>query len=655
VLSGETFANERDCNLLAANKNPSRHEGYAKTSGELHMKNALHRAYWINFFVVFAVSCYLSAFAKGAIDAGGWTKQAPIPTWFSLQGIAALSPNECWIASAPLLDDVGELAHTTDAGRTWTVVSMPRQVNAVAFLDPLHGWSAGNAFSHTTDGGVTWIQDNQFGTIYDLFFLDLQHGWACGNGAIAYYTVDGGLHWTGVSTGGDSTMGSIYFTDLLNGWAVDLNGHVVHSTDGGKHWSIKATVSGFNLSMIQFFDAVEGWTIGGDAFYHTTDGGTHWTKAVVPRNTWAYSARFFDRTRGVAVGEFGNILRTSDGGVSWQVIQPQGSGQRLWDVEYADANDLFLVGDNGTISRSADGGTNWKSVQSGAAGVTHDLEAIDSKHAWAGQDAGEIAYTVNGGTQWVRATVDGFDVFGKIFAVAFADAATGWAGGSDAFFGGSRGVLSKSSDGGKTWAEQLEFSDFTFNGLDAIDPLTAFAVGGFDFVGGGLVLRTTDGGINWSDVNPISAGFRRVFFLDATTGWIVGASIYKTTDGGNNWTKQFGTDATEFTAISFFDAQNGWAVGFNNLVLHTTNGGQVWESQNVGAPPVTALNGITVMNGSTALVAGWNGFVARTNDAGNTWRRESIPGTADVDFEDTLFLDPQHGWVGGNIGIWARR
>ena len=81
----------------------------------------------------------------------------------------------------------------------------------------------------------------------------------------------------------------------------------------------------------------------------------------------------------------------------------------------------------------------------------------------------------------------------------------------------------------------------------------------------------------------------------------------------------------------------------------------MWASQNVGAPPVTALNGITVMNGSTALVAGWNGFVARTNDAGNTWRRESIPGTADVDFEDTLFLDPQHGWVGGNIGIWARR
>jgi hypothetical protein len=24
-----------------------------------------------------------------------WIKQAPIPTWFNLQGVAALSPNEC--------------------------------------------------------------------------------------------------------------------------------------------------------------------------------------------------------------------------------------------------------------------------------------------------------------------------------------------------------------------------------------------------------------------------------------------------------------------------------------------------------------------------------------------------------------------------------
>jgi photosystem II stability/assembly factor-like uncharacterized protein len=597
----------------------------------------------------------LTANAQSEVGRARWIKQAPIPTWYSLQGIAPLSPNECWIASAPLLGEVGELAHTTDAGRSWTVVALDRQVNAVAFVDPLHGWAAGNAFYHTTDGGQTWIKDNNFGTVYDLFFLDTLHGWACGNGSVNYYTTDGGLRWHAVSAPGGSTMGSIFFTDLLNGWSVNLEGQIFHSTDGGQSWTLKATVTGTNLQMIQFFDLQEGWVIGGDAFYHTLNGGQTWTRSTVPPNTWAYGARFFDRLHGVAVGEYGNIVRTTDGGTSWQTIQPQGSGQRLWDIEYSGADTVFLAGDNGVISRSTNAGATWASIQSGGAAMTHGFDSVDARHAWAGQDAGEIVYTLNGGRQWIRASVQGFDVFGKIMAVAFADSSTGWAGGSNAFFGGSSGRVSRSTNGGKTWQQQLEIPDFTFEGLETINTLTAFAVGGYDLVGGGLVLRTVNGGSSWQDVSPISAGFRDVSFIDAATGWVVGPSIYKTTDGGTSWIKQFGDGSTEFTAISFSDSQNGWAVGFANLVLHTTDGGQNWVAQDVGAPPLTAINGVTAVNSSTAWIAGWYGFVARTTDSGQTWRSERIAGAEAVDFEDALFLDAQNGWVGGNIGIWKRQ
>jgi photosystem II stability/assembly factor-like uncharacterized protein len=411
-----------------------------------------------------------------------WTKQAPIPTTSGVQGVAALSSTECWVAAAGFLDDSGELAHTTDAGRTWTVTSVDHQVVAVAFVDPLHGWAGGNAFYRTTDGGQTWIK-GALGSILDLFFLDTLHGWAAATGGYNYYTADGGVHWNIVYANGGN-MTSIFFTDLLNGWSVDLDGQIFHSADGGKTWALKSKVNGFNLSMIQFFDALEGWAIGGDAFYHTTDGGKTWTKAVVPSKTWAYGGRFFDRLHGVAVGEAGNIVRTSDGGVTWKTIKAQGAGQRLWDVEYADLNTAFYGGDNGAISRSIDGGATWASIQSGGAAVTHGLDSIDARHAWAGQDGGEVVYTVNSGRQWIRVVVQPFDSFGKIMAVAFADTSTGWAGGSDAFFGGSTGIVSRSTNGGKTWQQQEEILNFTFNGLEAIDRLTAFVVGGFDSVGG---------------------------------------------------------------------------------------------------------------------------------------------------------------------------
>jgi photosystem II stability/assembly factor-like uncharacterized protein len=592
-----------------------------------------------------------SAFAEA--NAPRWIKQAPIPTWFSLQGIEAVSPTEAWIASAPLLGDVGELAHTTDAGRTWTVVEMPRQVNAIAFVDPLHGWAAGNAFFHTTDGGENWIQDNSFGTIYDLHFLDTMHGWAAGNGAVTYFTIDGGLHWSAVATPGDSTIGSIWFSDLQNGWAVDLNGHVMRSTDGGRHWTIRSTVSGNNLQMIQFFDTLEGWIIGGDAFYHSTDGGQSWVRSTVPGGTWAYSARFFDRLHGVAVGEAGNVVRTEDGGETWQTVQPLGSSQRLWDIEYADAGTAFLAGDNGVVSRSTDGGATWSSIQSGGAGVTHGFDKVDNQHAWAGQDAGEIVYTTNGGAQWIRASVSGFDEFGSLMAVAFANRSRGWAAGGNDFFGGSVGIIARSNDGGRTWQRQFQVADFTFNGLETTSPQTAFAVGAYDFVGGGLVLRTTNGGASWQNVTPAAEGFRDVFFIDASTGWVVGSSIWKTTNGGTSWTRVYGTGASELDAISFADPMNGWATGYSTLVLHTTDGGQNWVEQDVPAQPLTAITGVTAVDANTAWIAGWYGFVAVTRDGGESWRREFIP-DGRVDMEDLLFIDGQRGWVGGNIGIWKR-
>ena len=174
---------------------------------------------------------------------------------------------------------------------------------------------------------------------------------------------------------------------------------------------------------------------------------------------------------------------------------PKGSSQRLWDVEYSGPDTVFLAGDNGVISRSTDGGATWKSIQSGGAAVTHDLDALDAKRAWSAQDAGEIAYTTNGGRQWIRASVQGFDSLGKLMAVAFADASRGLGRWSKCnFLAEAMASFARSSDGGKTLggaAGDSPISPFSMVSKRRAHS-TAFAVGGFDLVGGGLVLRTID-------------------------------------------------------------------------------------------------------------------------------------------------------------------
>ena len=201
-------------------------------------------------------------------------------------------------------------------------------------------------------------------------------------------------------------------------------------------------------------------------FYHTVIGGQSWTRASVPAGTWAHSARFFDRIHAVAIGEFGNIVRTVDGGRTWQTVKSQGTGQRLWDVEYATAKTIFLAGGNGVISRSTNAGATWNSIQSSGTAVTDGFDSLDAQRAWARQDGGEIVFTTNGGTQWVRALVQGFDTLGKVIDVAFADSAIGWAAGGNQGFFENRGVLSRSINGGHTWRQQLEVTDFRFKGLE---------------------------------------------------------------------------------------------------------------------------------------------------------------------------------------------
>jgi photosystem II stability/assembly factor-like uncharacterized protein len=260
---------------------------------------------------------------------------------------------------------------------------------------------------------------------------------------------------------------------------------------------------------------------------------------------------------------------------------------------------------------------------------------------------------VNGGQNWQRKLVAGFDVYGTLHDVDFVNASVGWVVGTDDYFGGSDGRISATTDGGQTWHLQLSQPGLEFLGVAALSPSTALAFGR-GLYASSVLLRTSDGGLSWNPIPSAAGDFRGSFFLDASTGWIVGSRIHKTTDGGLNWTEQYPAGGAELSAVSFSDAQNGWAVGFANLVLHTSDGGQTWTPQTIPAPPLTAFLGVSAVSPSTAWVAGWNGTVARTSDGGASWQIESIPGTSGAYFECAEFVDAETGWVAGDVGIFRR-
>ena len=77
-----------------------------------------------------------------------------------------------------------------------------------------------------------------------------------------------------------------------------------------------------------------------------------------------------------------------------------------------------------------------------------------------------------------------------------------------------------------------------------------------------------------------------IFFQTGQTGFIAFEnSIYKTTDEGTHWLKVISLNANHskyqysafFHAITFNDANNGWAVGDFRKIFRTTDGGSHWE------------------------------------------------------------------------------
>jgi photosystem II stability/assembly factor-like uncharacterized protein len=97
------------------------------------------------------------------------------------------------------------------------------------------------------------------------------------------------------------------------------------------------------------------------AIYVTRDGGKSWKKSASGTQKLIYDVSMADGKVGWAVGQLGLILRTDDGGDTWtaQENSKQKEGVNLLSVVALDASRAWAIGDWGTRLHTADGGKTW--------------------------------------------------------------------------------------------------------------------------------------------------------------------------------------------------------------------------------------------------------------------------------------------------------
>ncbi|MBN2009655.1 T9SS type A sorting domain-containing protein [candidate division KSB1 bacterium] len=267
-----------------------------------------------------------------------------------------LDENNGWLTSN--WPDSGRIWQTTNGGRNWRVSRKGElaYLTIINFFDRLNGFVKVETFNKprkhyvlkTNNGGNTW-REIAVPNFTAITYLDTLNGFAGAIDAI-YQTTDGGYSWlpVRVDTNAVFYITKFYFFNEDNGWASGINMHytdtgiLLNTTDGGKTWHIRMAQA-YLIHDIEFVDSLNGVIVGGNMrgaakIQVTNDGGITWVTHHLYGPTLT-DIEFIDKNHGWAIGYYGFIFKTNDGGENWEKVE-SGTDEHL-------VNMCFV--ENGTV------------------------------------------------------------------------------------------------------------------------------------------------------------------------------------------------------------------------------------------------------------------------------------------------------------------
>jgi len=145
----------------------------------------------------------------------------------------------------------------------------------------------------------------------------------------------------------------------------------------------------------------------------------------------------------------------------------------------------------------------------------------------------------------------------------------------------------------------------------------------------GHIVLSDDQGASWRPVaSPTQATLTALYFVDAQTGWAVGhdSVILKSTNGGASWRLVHSAPDLQkpLLKVWFRDARQGFAIGAYGLFLQSNDGGASWQPRTI-AEGDKHLNAFAAHSDGKLFIAGEAGSLLRSDDAGQTWQALESP------------------------------
>jgi photosystem II stability/assembly factor-like uncharacterized protein len=354
-------------------------------------------------------------------------------------------------------------------------------------------------------------------------------------------------------TGGGSQITASWFTDEQNGWLATSDGSFLISSDGGDTWrnlSVAAFDPSERIASVRVAKRIDGSFYGWLAtnkgrVLHTRDG--HVWNANSSLDRYVSSIQLFNEQSAMVRGQRG-LWRTDDTGKTWKQIRAELTGWEHVHYEFSHFRDIL-----------------------------HGVAIFRGQQGW------RVEITNDGGKSWLvedRAFKYESNVF---LSTIHAEEQVHVYWGGELLYRSGRPLKQKAAEqllSRKASHPNLAHLRRTIQRLSQktvfVKEPTWWQWSGFE-----SLQKSQDGGKTWRR-KFLTAGFKNIFFVDMSCGWVVGfgGRVSRTCDGGDNWIHTFLPTDADFRGIYFVDAQTGWIGGGTrtpNCVWRTDDGGVTWK------------------------------------------------------------------------------
>lgn len=227
---------------------------------------------------------------------------------------------------------------------------------------------------------------------------------AVGERGIVQLSDDSGATWRQVGTPVSVTLTAVHFPAPLLGWAVGHAGVILHTADAGEHWTVQ----------------LDGRAAAAAAVKQAAEAGTGRPPEDAAVARYTAMARqlaedgadkpfldvyFSDAKRGMAVGAFGLIFGTGDGGKSWLPLMPRldnPKGLHLYALR-GRGEQLVIAGEQGFAARTMDGGKTFARIPTPYGGSYFAVSLLPSGDVLLAGLKGNLYYAASAGGEYRRA------------------------------------------------------------------------------------------------------------------------------------------------------------------------------------------------------------------------------------------------------------